>query len=729
LKYLFGLRKSTFIFLSHFFICFALQAQQNNNWYFGQRAGIRFSGTPGRVTPVTLTDGAMITDEGSAAFSDSNGQLLFYTNGITVFNRQHQVMLNGNDLKGNISSCQAAIIVPVPGNDSIYYIFTTDAIENNFSSGYNYSIVNMKRDNGNGEVVSKNTLLWQSCTERLTAARHQNGTDIWLITNDNNSNIFRSWLITCNGLQSNPVVSQAGVLLTQHLLTNTGYMKISPDGKQLCQTHFPLFDPDVSNPNFVQLFDFDNTTGQVTNGRSVMFDNAMYVACEYSSDSKMLYLVRPYERKIDQLEATLPSAAAVSASTISISTTSPVLTLQLAPNEKIYTFRPGQSLGVINYPAVKGAGCNFQDNQLDISPFSARFGSPSFINDVAYDPNNSFSYVITDSCSGRVQFTAISGMPGTLTWSWNFGDPASGANNTSTLQNPTHTFATAGTYNVTLSVITAPPLGCTNALPATIPVTINARPEAGFIIPEVCLSDTYAQFTDTSKLALPGIIDRWDWNFGDPGSGPLNTSTLQNPTHSYTAVGNYSVSLIVWNNAIGCRDTITQLLTVNGSFPVANFTVQNPATLCANDSVGIVDQSTVFPGVITKVEIYWDNIGQPGVFDIDNSPFFGKVYKHLYPNFQAPLTRNFSIRFRAYSGGVCVNDIIQVITVNAAPLVQFNNMPDTCFLAAPFQLTQATEIGGVPGTGIFSGPGVTPGGIFSPAIAGIGLHTIMYTFN
>jgi PKD repeat protein len=244
------------------------------------------------------------------------------------------------------------------------------------------------------------------------------------------------------------VVSQAGVILTQHLLTNTGYMKISPDGKQLCQTHFPLFDPDVSNPNFVQLFDFDNTTGQVTNGRSVMFDNAMYVACEYSSDSKMLYLVRPYERKIDQLEATLPSAAAVSASTISISTTSPVLTLQLAPNEKIYTFRPGQSLGVINSPAVKGAGCNFQDNQLDISPFSARFGSPSFINDVAYDPNNSFSYVITDSCSGRVQFTAISGMPGTLTWSWNFGD-----GNTSTLQNPVHTFAPANqSYTVSLTI-------------------------------------------------------------------------------------------------------------------------------------------------------------------------------------------------------------------------------------------------------------------------------------
>ena len=551
------MRKSTIIFLSHFFICFALQAQQNNNWYFGQRAGIRFSGSPGQVTPVTLTDGAMITDEGSAAISDSNGQLLFYTNGITVFNRQHQVMLNGNDLKGNISSCQAVIIIPVPGNDSIYYIFTTDAIENNFSSGYNYSIVNMKRDNGNGEVVSKNTILWQSCTERLTAARHQNGTDIWLITNDNNSNIFRSWLITCNGLQSNPVVSQAGVLLTQHLLTNTGYMKISPDGKQLCQTHFPLFDPDVSNPNFVQLFDFDNTSGQVTNGRSVMFDNAMYVACEYSSDSKMLYLVRPYERKIDQLEATLPSAAAVSASTISISTTSPVLTLQLAPNEKIYTFRPGQSLGVINSPAVKGAGCNFQDNQLDISPFSARFGSPSFINDVAYDPNNSFSYIITDSCSGRVQFTAISGMPGTLTWSWNFGD-----GNTSTLQNPVHTFAPANqSYTVSLTISSS--VSCGNIKSSRIIKPTGTITDADFDYVVRCDSG-YVRFVNKSLFEQNGG-GQYLWDFGDG-----NTSTAANPIHIYNREGFYSVKLKLLTGAACIDDSLIKQVEIK------NFSVTAP---------------------------------------------------------------------------------------------------------------------------------------------------------
>lgn len=336
-------------------------------------------------------------------------------------------------------------------------------------------------------------------------------------------------------------------------------------------------------------------------------------------------------------------------------------------------------------------------------------------------PNFSFS---TPSCETRiVNFTDLS-VPNSGTvnsWTWDFGD-GSPLNNA---QNPSHVFALAGTYNVTLSVGTS--FNCTNAAPIIIPVTINDRPEAGFILPEVCLSDTYAQFIDTSKIAI-GTITAWNWNFGDPPSGPLNTSTLQNPQHSYTAVGNYNVELIV-TSALGCRDTIVQVLTVNGSFPIANFTVNNPTTLCANDSVAIVEASTVFPGVITKIEIYWDNVNFPAVFEVDNNPFTGKVYKHLYPNFQAPLTRVFTIRYRAYSGGVCVNDRLANITVNAAPLVQFNAMPDACYFVPPFQITQASETGGVPGTGVFSGPGVSVTGIFNPAAAGIGLHTILYTYT
>ncbi|MBP6416130.1 MAG: PKD domain-containing protein [Chitinophagaceae bacterium] len=305
-------------------------------------------------------------------------------------------------------------------------------------------------------------------------------------------------------------------------------------------------------------------------------------------------------------------------------------------------------------------------------------------------------------------------------WTWNFGDAG-----TSTLQNPVHTYAAAGTYTVTLSVTTDK--GCVSNPVLTRTVTVSPQPDPGFILPEVCLSDTYAQFTDTSDVAS-GSIASWLWDFGDPASGPLNTSTLQNPQHSYTAVGNYTVTLTVTTNN-GCVATRASSFTVNGDIPVSNFNALNPATMCANDSIAIQDASTVNFGSVTKVEIYWDNVNFPAVFQTDDFPTPGKIYRHLYPNFQAPLTRSFNIRYRAYSGATCVDDRIKTIVVNAAPKVQFNNMPDACLDAAPFQITQASEIGAVPGTGVFSGPGVNATGIFNPALVGPGTYTIKYTFT
>jgi gliding motility-associated-like protein len=263
------------------------------------------------------------------------------------------------------------------------------------------------------------------------------------------------------------------------------------------------------------------------------------------------------------------------------------------------------------------------------------------------------------------------------------------------------------------------------------PLIVHPKPRAGYIIPEVCLSDTYAQFTDTSSVASPSTVTAWLWNFGNPNANPPanpNTSTLQNPQHSYTAVGNYNVSLIVTSSQ-GCKDTINQQLTVNGSFPVASFTVNNPSTLCANDSVRITNNSTVLPGVITKVEIWWDNIGAPATVFTDENPVFGRVYSYRYPNFQSPLTKTYQIKFRAYSGGVCMREVTQNITVNAAPKVQFNAIPNICFDAPPYQITQASEIGNVPGAGVFSGSGVSAAGVFNPAAVGAGTYTISYLYT
>ena len=506
-----------------------LLAQQNNNWYFGAKAGLSFNNLPNQSLPFSLTDGVMLSDESSAAISDSAGRLLFYTNGVTVYNRLHQVMLNGNNLKGNESACQGALIIPKPGSDSLYYIFTTDAIENFFQRGYNYSVVDISRDNGNGEIIEKNTPIWASCTERLAAARHANGVDVWIITNDNDSDIFRAWLLTCNGLQAAPVVSQAGVVLNQHLVTNTGYMKVSPDGAQLCQTHLPLYDPDEVHPNFVQLFDFDNSNGQISNARTIAFGDAMYVSCEYSPDSRMLYLARTYENKLDQLEAKLPAAGAIAASTVTISISSPLFSLQLGPDEKIYAFKPDDILGTINYPNQKGIGCGYVHEQASIAPWFSRYGSPTCMNDVAYDPNNGFSFRIIDSCAGTVEFNGLTALPGPLAWEWDFGD-----GNTSTVQNPVHTFNPPNqAYDVKLKITSLSHCGTIRSKRSIKPGGSIVNADFEFVIR--CDSG-YVRFINKSVFAPNEAVCLWD--FGDG-----NTSSTINPVHTYATEGLYNVKL------------------------------------------------------------------------------------------------------------------------------------------------------------------------------------------
>ena len=343
-------------------------------------------------------------------------------------------------------------------------------------------------------------------------------------------------------------------------------------------------------------------------------------------------------------------------------------------------------------------------------------------------PSASFTFTAPSCETRQITFTNTSSpnAAGVTQWQWNFGDPASGPLNTSTLFSPTHIFATASAtpYTVTLSVTNSN--GCISNPVASVPVTINNRPQAGFMVPEVCINDAATVFTDTSHLV--GTFDPagYYWNFGDPGSGAANTSTSMHGSHLYTAIGLYNVMHVV-TSSLGCKDTIYQDIFINAADPVSDFTISNLATLCSNDSISLVNKSTISQGSVTKLEIYWDVVGAPATFDVINVPVFNGVYKHKYPTLQT--TQNYTVRMVAYSGAICFTNKTVILTVNAAPKVQFNNMPDVCLDAVPFQITQASEIGGVPGAAVYTGPGVNATGLFNPALAGVGTHTIKYTFT
>ena len=436
----------------------------------------------------------------------------------------------------------------------------------------------------------------------------------------------------------------------------------------------------------------------------------------------------------------LPTATVSGANAVCLNATSPVITFTGAGSTAPYTFTyningganqtvtttAGNSATIVAPTNVAGT---FTYNLVSVQDGSSTLCSQAQVGNIIIIihplPTPNFSFTLP-SCDTRViTFTDNSvANVGTLTnWVWNFGD-----GNTATGTPVTHIYPTAGNYNATLTVTTSN--NCSNALPFTKVVTINNRPQAGFIVPEVCINDVAAVFTDTSKIAIGGFdILGYEWNYGDPGSGVLNNSTGINGSHLYTAVGSYTVRHIV-TSSLGCKDTIVNNIFINGADPVANFSVTNAGTLCANDSVSIVNISTISAGSITKVDIYWDFVGTPTVVQTDDFPAPNKVYKHKYPNFQTPPTVGYTIRFRAYSGTLCQDVKSTTITVNAAPKVQFNAMAAACLDAAPFLITQASEIGGVPGTFVYSGTGITSAaGMFNPALAGVGTHTIKYTFT
>jgi gliding motility-associated-like protein len=530
------MRKFSLAVLCSFLFIF-VHSQQFNTWYFGNAAGMTFN-PGGATTPHGLVDGANQAYEGNASICDDNGNILFYTNGTTVYNATHQAMLNGDGLLGHQSAAQSSIIVPRPNSDSIYYIFTTDAFENNFSNGYRYSIVDISHDGGKGEVVSKNILLNASCSERLTAIRHANGIDVWIVGNEKNSNTFKCWLLTCNGLRQTPVVSKTGMTLSDQDL---GVMKASPDGKFLCQTNYADY-----QGNFFQLFDFDNAAGTISNSRVISNPSTTYLSCEFSPDSKFLYLTRT-EAFIDQFELRGGSATSINSTRQSIPAAFGFYGIQAGPDGRIYLNRYKTKLSVINLPGIQGTGCDFVLDQVDLAGRPGVLGLPNAINDEPLDPWNNFTYLVTDTCKGTIQFTAFTNLPAPVQWSWTFGDGT-----TSNLQNPAHTFPNPATiYNVKLVIRS--PLVCGYIKRGKYIAAGGASADANFDYVSKCDSG-YVRFINISSVYSANDIS-YHWDFGDG-----TTSSEKDPIHTYTNSGSFLVKLKMQAGLSCLDDSISKSL-------------------------------------------------------------------------------------------------------------------------------------------------------------------------
>lgn len=177
-------------------------------------------------------------------------------------------------------------------------------------------------------------------------------------------------------------------------------------------------------------------------------------------------------------------------------------------------------------------------------------------------------------------------------WAWDFGEPSSGAANYSGTQNPSHSFSSPGSFSVTLVVATQN--GCTSSV--VLPVTVYPVPTASFSAANAC-DNTVLSFSNTSSISGGATITNYSWNFGDPGSGLNNSSSSQNPNHTYYSSGVYTVTLIATSNN-NCSNTLQQTLIIHPS-PVASFTA---SVGCEGIPTAFTDSSFISSGNLTN----WD---------------------------------------------------------------------------------------------------------------------------
>lgn len=246
-------------------------------WYFGYNAGLHFTGSG----PVAVTNGQTQTQEGCASISDNNGNLLFYTDGSTVWNANHTTMTNGTGLLGNFSSTQSAVIVPYPGVLTKYYIFTVPVSS---SVGLRYSVVDMTLSSGLGAVTSqKNVLVTTPVGEKVTAVAHANNQDYWVMCAKYNSDTIRAFHVSNSGVNTTPVNSAALVNLTNGL----GYMKASPNGTKVATGVYS------GTQGGLSIWQFNNATGVLSNPihiGSTYFTNGYGIyGVEWAPNDSLIY--------------------------------------------------------------------------------------------------------------------------------------------------------------------------------------------------------------------------------------------------------------------------------------------------------------------------------------------------------------------------------------------------------------------------------------------------------
>ena len=451
----------------------------DNTWLLGYGGGIAEQDSFG-ITFLTFNDNQLSISEeleinfrmrtNNTSISETNGELLFYFNGEEVYNKEHFLMVNGDsmylgtlDLGYNIP--QGALIFPIPENDNLYIIVNTHAaydedIQRVPGETLFYSTINLNANNGLGEVIIKNEVLIED--ERLpygqlTATRHANGRDWWIIWPYWDSNRFMRFQVKPEG-----IVRESDIMSNDTILSGLGQAHFTPDGSKL------IFYNGVSTAigTFIDIFDFDRCSGMISNQLKISLPvEGVTAGAAISHDSRFLYVINQfyifqYDLFAEDIAATQDTVAVFDGALDPWFPASFFMG-QLARDGKIYVSSPNGvlSLTVIEHPDRQGAACSVNQHAVRLPVYNA-FGIPTFPNhrlgpldgspcDTLGINNFPLANFRTDQDTSDYlgfYFQDLSAYEPTH-WSWDFGD-GSMSQDTS----PVHTYLQDGTYEVCLTV-------------------------------------------------------------------------------------------------------------------------------------------------------------------------------------------------------------------------------------------------------------------------------------
>jgi len=572
------------------FICSICNAQkETSHWFFNGSNYIKFN--PGGGVTNQASPNLMFSNNAGASIADTAGNLLFFATAFMVYDRNNTPMPSYSNplLIGN----DEMKIAPVPGQPNKYYLFYTYQVTYPGVKSLRYSIIDMSLRSGLGDVVAQHVPIDSNMSSVYTLISKPSSPDYWIVTHRTATDSFFCRLVSSSGINSMPVISTAGMNATK---SEYSFMDLRPshDGKMLagfCYTNYTVIF--AYTVRFIEVFNFDGATGTISNKVKTRRQPGYFTSTgsiEFSPDNKLLYALDGLV--IDGLQPCGFGSAAIKqynlCYTDSTKFTDSSMTvgsrytfcwlvawgkMQMGRDKKIYFPYAGTNiLSRIEYPNRIGSSCTVNDpyhslvgqTGWDIPKFYHRYTEKAVKNNIVYSGGcfpNPIQFNITNDTITSFQ--------------WDFGDPVSGAANTSTLQSPQHQFSTPGIYAVTANLYNS-----NGQLIETLNELVEIKNPATRLLAPLPTDTTVCRGTQI-KLKVNALNAIFEWQYRDT-LGYIYSEGIADSIYTQTnEPGTYIVKM-KQNGCDAC--TLIDSIAVH-MLPKPDLNLGYDRNLCTGDSI------------------------------------------------------------------------------------------------------------------------------------------------